>query len=75
MSNFMKISPVEPSCSMRKDGWTDLAKLIVAFRNMRPRLKSTLVVVIASVCTSVRPPIPSPILPTFDIYSDFMGLS
>jgi hypothetical protein len=71
----MKIRPVEPSCSMREDGWTDLAKVIVAFRNIRPRLKRTLAVEIASACTSVCPSIPSPTLPTFDIYSDFMGLS
>jgi len=71
----MKIRPVEQSYSTRKDGWTDLAKLTVAIRNMRPHLKMTLVVETASVCTSVRPSIPSPILPTFDIYSHFMGLS
>jgi len=43
ITNFMKIRPVEPSCSIRMngrtDGQTDKTKLIVAFRNSRTRLK------------------------------------
>jgi hypothetical protein len=41
ISNFMKIRPVEQSCSMLKDGYTekraDMTKLAVAFRNFCER--------------------------------------
>jgi hypothetical protein len=33
MSSFMQIRSVELSCSLQTDGWTDMTKLIVAFRN------------------------------------------
>jgi len=31
--NFMKIRPVEPSCSMGEDRQTQMTKILVAFRN------------------------------------------
>jgi len=33
LSNIIKSTQWEPSCSMRSGGQTDMAKLIVAFRN------------------------------------------